>query len=426
MNTSRLDLTRRDLLKLSAAGVLTTASVPWFEAMATEAAQQKAKPKSCILLWMDGGPSQAHTFDPKPEGEYKSIPTAVPGVHVCEYLPRVAAIMKDMVLLRGMSTGEGDHYRAKYLLHTGYPRLGGIDYPALGCIASSEIGAKDSPMPSFVTIDAGFDKTNGGRLYRSAPSYLGVKHSPLAISDPDKGLENLSANAEDAEFAAQLELLLRSEKRFGAEFGAAPVQAKQDAFNRALTLMKSNKVKAFNLESEPAPLREAYGAHKFGKACLMARRLVESGVSFVEVFNRGWDDHEGAGKRVNVRCEWMDRAMATLIADLKQRGLLDTTLIVWMGEFGRSPVKGDGHYARAWTTVLAGGGLKTGQVIGKTDEKSNQPGGTVVERPISVPDFFATICKALDIDPSKQVYAPGERPMRLVDKSAKPIDELFS
>jgi hypothetical protein len=392
--------------------------------MAADAAKSKSKPKACILLWMDGGPSQAHTFDPKPGGEYKSIPTAVPGVQVCEYLPKLAASMKDIALLRGMSTGEGDHYRAKYYLHTGYPRVGGFEHPALGCLASSEIGSKDSPLPNFVTIDAGFDKVNGGRLYRAVPSYVGLKHSPLAVTDPDKGLENLPG-AEDDDFLAGLELLKKSEARFGADYAASPVLAKQAGFDRAVALMRSSKAKAFDLEKEPAKIREAYGSHKFGKSCLLARRLIESGVSFVEIFHRGWDDHEGAGKRIKPRCEWMDPAMATLITDLTDRGMLDDTLIVWMGEFGRSPGKGDGHYARAWTTLLAGGGLKTGQVIGKTDEKGKSPGGTVVERPISVPDFFATICHALGIDHHKELMAPGERPMRMVEKSAKVITELF-
>jgi uncharacterized protein (DUF1501 family) len=415
-------VSRREWLQLTSAGVVTSLGVPWFGRLAQAAAPLR-KPKACILLWMDGGPSQAHTFDPKPGGEYGSIATAVPGIRMTEYLPKLAARMKDLALLRGMSTAEGDHYRAKYYLHTGYNRVGGFEHPAIGCLASAEVGAKDSPLPSFVTIDAGFDKVNGGRLYRSVPSYVGLRHAPLAVTDPDVGLENLPATAEEAEFAAGLELLRKAETRLGG-VPAPAVRAKQAAFDRALALMRSDKARAFNLKLEPEKSRTAYGDHKFGKACLMARRLVESGVSFVEIFHRGWDDHEGAAKRIKPRCEWMDTAMATLLDDLKDRGLLDSTLIVWMGEFGRSPVKGDGHYARAWTTLMAGGGIKTGQAVGKTDEKAKNPGGTVVERPISAPDFFATICAVLGIDPTKELMAPGERPMRIVDKVGKPIVEL--
>jgi uncharacterized protein (DUF1501 family) len=426
MKTPHLPMSRRDVLRLAAAGLLTTPRVPWFQVLAADAARQVKQPKACILLWMDGGPSQAHTFDPKPGGEYQSIATAVPGVRVCDCLPQVAALMKDVALLRGMSTAEGEHYRAKYLMHTGYPRVGAFEHPALGCIAASELGTRDQTLPNFVTIDAGYDfRNDGGRFYRSVPAYLGVRYTPLAVTDPGKGLENLGG-AEDAEFAAQLELLRRSERRSRGEPAAPAEQARRDAFERALTLMTSARSRAFRLDQEPPPVRDRYGAHKFGQACLVARRLVEAGISFVEVFNRGWDDHEKAGERVRVRCQWMDAAMATLITDLKDRGLLDSTLVIWMGEFGRSPVKGENHYPRAWTTVLAGGGLRTGRVVGKTDEKGKQPGGTVVERPISAADFFATICKALGIDPQKEVMAPGDRPMRLVEKTARAIDELLA
>jgi hypothetical protein len=227
----RTELLRRDFLRLSAAGAVTAAGVPWFHTMA-RAAGNAPKPKACILLWMDGGASQAHTFDPKPNGEYASIETAVPGIRVTDCLPKMAAQMKDVALLRSMTTTEGDHYRAKYLMHTGYSRLGGFEHPALGCIASSESLRPANEMPGFVTIDAGFDKGNGGRLYRSVPSYLGVKHTPLAVSDPYKGLENLGTA--DEEFEDQLALLMKSEKRFAAELEAAPVQAKQAAFDRAL------------------------------------------------------------------------------------------------------------------------------------------------------------------------------------------------
>lgn len=419
-----MTLSRRDLLKLSAAGVLGVSGVPWFRAMANDAARQPGRAKSCILLWMDGGPSQAHTFDPKPRGDFATRNTTVPGIHIVDPLPKIADCMSDIALLRGMSTGEGDHYRAKYLLHTGYPRVGAFEHPALGCIASAEIGRPDASMPNFVTIDAGFDKNNGGRLYRSVPAYLGVRHSPLAVADPDKGLENLTG-PEDPNFSAQLELLRRAQRRFASELPDPAVAAHQDALNRAVALMDSNQARAFNVESEPLNLRERYGNHKFGKACLMARRLIEVGVSFVEIFHRGWDDHEGAARAVMRRCPWMDAGIAALLTDLKDRGLLDSTLVVWMGEFGRSPVNGGGHYARAWTTMLAGGGLRTGQAIGRTDENGRNPGGTVVDRPISVPDFFATICQALGIDPAKELHAPGDRPMRLVRAEGHPIRELF-
>ncbi|MEM7234822.1 MAG: DUF1501 domain-containing protein, partial [Planctomycetota bacterium] len=339
-------------------------------------------------------------------------------------LPEMAKVMDDVALIRGMSTGEGGHYRAKYLLHTGYQRVGGFEHPALGCIASHEIGDPRNEIPPFVTIDAGFDKGNGGRLYRNVPSYLGVEHAPLLVRDPNRGLENLKAE-KPSELDRRLALLRKSEARFKGELPDTLVSAKQAAFERAVSLMRSDRAKAFSLDEEPASLRAAYGEHKFGKSCLMARRLIERGVSFVEIFHRGWDDHEGAGKRVRPRCQWMDPAMATLIRDLKQRGMLDDTLIVWMGEFGRSPGAGKDHYPRAWTALLAGGGLNTGQAIGKTDENRKRPGGTVIERPVSTADFMATICKALQIDYHQEFIAEGNRPILVVEEDANPIDELF-
>ncbi len=403
--------------------MLSGVSVPWFESLARAASTQRSAAKACILLWMDGGPSQQHTFDPKPGGEFKAVSTSVPGIQIVEQLPKLSMCMQDMAILRSMRTEINDHYDAKYYLHTGYKRAGAFEHPAIGCIASSQIGLQGDDIPSFVTIDAGFDKGNGGRLYRSVPAYLGPQHSPLAVHDPYQGLENLQADGGD--LAARLELLSRSEQRFASEYPLPAVGAKQAAFERAVRLMRSKRAKAFNLDEEPAKLREAYGEHKFGQSCLLARRLVEAGVSFVEVFHRGWDDHEGAAKRISERAPWMDAGMATLIADLKQRGMLEDTLVIWMGEFGRSPGDGGGHFCNAWSTVWAGGGIKTGQVIGKTTEQGKNPGGAVEDRPINAPDYVATICAALGIHGKEEFMAPGGRPMTLVDKAAKPIHELL-
>jgi uncharacterized protein (DUF1501 family) len=190
--------------------------------------------------------------------------------------------------------------------------------------------------------------------------------------------------------------------------------------------MRSRRARAFNLDEEPAGLRDAYGRHKFGQSCLLARRLVEAGVRFVEVFRRGWDDHGVAAKNVSARAPWLDAGMSTLIRDLKERGMLEDTLVVWMGEFGRTPGNGEGHYCNAWSTVWAGGGIRAGQVIGKTSETGKRPGSEVVERPISAPDYIATLCLALGIDIHQEFMAPGGRPMPLVEKTAQPIKELLA
>jgi hypothetical protein len=423
MRETSLSLSRRELLRLSAAGVLSGATVPWFESFA-RAAIERPRGKACILLWMDGGPSQQHTFDPKPQGEFKSAATAVPGIHIVEQLPQLAQCMDDLVLVRSMTTEINGHYDAKYFLHTGYKRSTALEHPAIGCLASSQLGLVDHDMPAFVTIDAGFDRADGGRLYRSVPAYLGAPHAPLAVHDPSQGLENLSPADDDVD--ARLELLNKSERRFAERYPQPAVKIKQAAFDRAVKLMRSSRAKAFRVEEEPQKVRDAYGQHKFGQSCLLARRLVEAGVSFVEVVHRGWDDHSGAAKPILARAPWMDAGMATLIRDLKARGMLDDTLVVWMGEFGRTPGDGNGHFCRAWSSVLAGGGLKTGQVIGKTSEEGKNPGNDIVDRPVTAPDFMATLCLALGMDIRREFLAPGLRPMLMVDKAAKPITEVLA
>lgn len=414
-------LKRRDLLRLSAAGMLSGVSVPWFESLAG-AAVDRPRGKACILLWMDGGPSQQHTFDPKSGGEFRTTLTSVPGIRIVDQLPRLAQCMQDMALVRSMTTEINGHYDAKYFLHTGFKRTTALEHPAMGCIASSQAGSLDGDMPGFVTIDAGWEiRNDGGRLYRSIPAYLGLQHAPLAVNDPSKGLENLAPAGSDLD--ARLQLLSQSESRFAERYAFPAVGAKQAAFNRAVRLMQSKRSQAFDLEKEPEHIRTAYGDHKFGRSCLLARRLVEAGVSFVEVVQRGWDDHEGAAKPIVARAPWMDAGMAALIRDLKARGMLDDTLVVWMGEFGRSPSQGKDHFCKAWSSVLAGGGIKTGQVVGKTNEGKN-PGSEIIDRPVTSPDLIATLCTALGIDIHQEFLGPGSRPMPLVDKSATPISEL--
>jgi len=422
MAPSHPALTRRELLQLGAAGLLSGVCVPWFETLAASGIP-RPRGKSCILLWMDGGPSQQHTFDPKTHGEFTPHSTAVPGIAIVEHLPRLAQSMDDLAIIRSMTTEINGHYDAKYFLHTGYKRTTEFEHPAIGCIASSQIGLPDDEMPAFVTIDAGFDRPDGGRLYRSVPGYLGPQHAPLAVNDPATGLENLAARG--SRIDDRLRLLAGGEQRFANRYLSPSVTAKQAAFNRAVRLMRSRRSQAFQLDKERDSLRDEYGRHKFGQSCLLARRMIEAGVSFVEVVHRGWDDHNGAAKPIAARAQWMDAGMATLIRDLKVRGLLEDTLVVWMGEFGRTPGDGNGHFSRAWSTVWAGGGIRSGQVIGKTTEGAKSPGSDVVDRPVKAPDFIATLCLALGIDIQTQFLAPGNRPMPLVDHSASPVQELL-
>jgi hypothetical protein len=423
-------LSRRDWMTLAAAGVGGASLSGWLGVLAghARAAAPPARGKSCILLWMDGGPSHIDTFDPKPDadetyrGDLASIPTSVAGVRVCEKFPKVARLMQHAAILRGMSTQEADHGRARIHLHTGYrPAVGGVTYPVLGATVSAELGRPDSPLPNFVVTGAGIGKF----AVLGNPGYRGPRHQPLVVADPRRGLENLKPATSADDFEDRANVLNQLEQGFARTHGAGPADAHNATFQGALRLMRSEKAKAFDLSLEPEASARPYGDSPFGRCCLLARRLVEAGVRFVEVNLGGWDTHvKRAADNAKGLMTQVDDGMAALIGDLHARGRLRDTLIVWMGEFGRTPKvnrnAGRDHWARSWSTVLAGGGIKGGQVIGKTDDK----GASVTERPISVRDFMATVCTVLGIDYAKKVNTPIGRPIRIVEAGEKPIREL--
>jgi hypothetical protein len=416
-------LSRRDLLKLSAAGVAATSASGWLNVLASHAAQTGARHKSCIVLWMEGGPSHKDTFDLKPgtkdAGEFRPIATSAPGLTISEHLPKLAKQMHHAAVLRGMSTGEGAHGRARYYLHTGYKEgVGGIIHPSLGAIVSAELGRPDSAMPNFVAVGRG----NYGA------GFLGAHHQPLIVGNPARGVENLRPLVPAQQFDRRVGLLEDMESAFLRDYQAGPGRDHRTTYRRAVTLMQSREAKAFDLAQEPASSRAAYGSGAFADGCLLARRLVEVGVSFIEVTLGGWDTHQDNFSRVKRLSQQIDTPVAALLTDLKQRGLLDSTLVVWMGEFGRTPrinkrgpKPGRDHYPRAWSTVLFGGGIKGGQAIGRTDRE----GATVIERPVSALDFMATVCQVLKINYNKQNNTPNGRPIRIVEKGARPIKEVF-
>jgi hypothetical protein len=430
--SSRSNVARRDLLKLSAAGVMGASSTGWLLPRLAFANENKAeRPRACIMLHMQGGMSQHHTFTvPEFKAQNEQIQTAVPGVQFCELFPKLAQRMGDICLIRGMSTGNTVHERARSMMHTGYNPNGTVTYPSVGNIASCELGMADAELPNFVAIHGGSDGDGAGAPHRSAPSYLGPKHAPIAVNDPAKGLENLRSSVEAREFESGARLLDEFETTLQTGRSSSAAAAHQANVRRALQLMNSQKMQAFEIDREPLAIRESYGSSHFGKSLLLARRLVEAGTPFVEVTLSGWDDHGGAQKKVAGRAAYMDPAVAYLIEDLKQRGLFENTLIVLMSEFGRTPQLADsgynqtlgaGHYANAWTTFMAGCGVQGGRVIGKVDAK----GGEVTDRPVNVQEFLATMCHALGIDYQKEYLAKDGRPMTFLTKSAKPVAEVF-
>jgi hypothetical protein len=437
-------LTRRGFLASAAAS---TSLVGWLGRLAA-ADPDRPRPKACILLWMAGGPSHIDTWDPKPDapatirGEFGTIETSVSGIRISEHFPKFARLMKHAAILRGMSTQESDHKLATYHLHTGYQnRSGAVAYPSLGALVSRELGKRDVPLPNFVTIGRGPQEA-------LSSGFLGPDFQPLGVTDPARGLDFIEPASRDQEAGRQADLLQELEKPFQQLYRSEAGKAHRTALERAVRLMSSQQKQAFDLSREPDSVRAAYVGSAageasrpggkaissapggFGQGCLMARRLIEAGVPFVEVVmgdGVGWDTHRDNFPRTRALSLECDTAMSALVEDLQARGLLDTTLIVWMGEFGRSPRcdgGGRNHWAKAWSTVLIGGGIKGGQVVGKTDAE----GAEVIERPISVTDFLGTINTVLGIDYRQNNHPAGvNRPIPIVDtsKGVKVLTELL-
>jgi uncharacterized protein (DUF1501 family) len=442
---SEFSISRRDWLQLASIGAVGGSMAGWFEALAGDAAANPQRRRSCILLWMSGGPSQMDTFDLKPGhengGPFKEAATSLPGLRICEHLPELAKRAEQLAIVRSLTSKEGDHAQATQFVHTGYLPRGPIRYPTLGSLVAKELGAAAAELPSFVSI-APFRALSPASY---SAGFLGPQFAPLIVGTQATNGETSvddSLNVEDLQPPAgqdlktaegRLELLQSLNDRFVGEHADMPAIGHTTAYARAVRLMRSAAGSAFKLDQEPAALRDRYGRNRFGQGCLLARRLVEQGVPFVEVAlgglgdaALGWDTHAENFETVRKLCQVLDPAWSTLIDDLKQRGLLESTLIVWMGEFGRTPkinpAGGRDHHPQAWSAVLSGGGIRGGQAFGST----SADGGSVAEHPVTVPDFLATVCGALGIDPLKQNDSNLGRPIRLVDPSAKPIAEVLA
>jgi hypothetical protein len=330
--------------------------------------------------------------------------------------------MNHGAIIRGMSTAEADHGRARVYMHTGYrPGAGGITYPGLGSTVSAEIPRPDSPLPNFVVAGEPLNKHDVIR----DPGYRGSRHQPLVLTDLSRGLENVAPAAPPEEFDRRTRLLGQLEQHFARSTQAPAAQAHAAGLTAALQLMRSDRRDCFDLSLEPEASRSSYGDTDFGRGCLLARRLVEAGIAFVEVYLANWDSHtRPVAEKTRDLMTQVDFGVSALLNDLRSRGLLDSTLVIWMGEFGRTPrvnqAGGRDHFARAWSTVLFGGGIRAGQVIGATD----RTGSEVTERPVSVMDFMATTCHLLGIDYTKEIDTPAGRPVRIVDKGERLIQEL--
>lgn len=405
-------------------------SLGWRDLVVAAAEKLRKNNKKVILLWMDGGPSQFDTFNTKigsaNQGPATAIDTNVTGVQFADFWPKTAQQMDKIALIRSMVSKEAEHDRAITLVRTGYPPSVTVRYPTFGSVVAQNRDDVTFDLPAFVRIGKPRIATRDVDF-----GVLGVRYASFNI---DKA-GTLPPNVLPAVPADVLQRRLALSAKFDGEFarggGEAEVTQKREVYDRTARFVLSPRIDVFDLEKEPAPLRDAYGRTNFGQGCLLARRLIERGVSFVEVISTGdrndagWDTHTNGYRDQPYLCAEVDPAYSTLLTDLADRGMLDDTLVIWMGEFGRTPkIKTDGgrdHYSKGWITCLSGAGVHGGQVIGATDKD----GVDVSDRPVSVQDLFVSFCHVLGINPREEYVTPDERPIKLVE-GGELIKELFS
>lgn len=377
--------------------------------------------RHCIVLFMHGGASQIDTWDPKPTsengGEFAAIESAVSGLRVSEHLPGLAARMQQLSLIRTLAAKEGNHERARYLMHTGFAPQGGVVHPGLGSHAARSWATKADELPGYVSIGAP----------GPTPGYLGAAWSAFTVPRASRTVRNLAPPVELSPRRSdrRLELWRALEDGFAADHGSAQVRGSRDLGERAVALTRSPKLAAFDLEQVPAATRARYGEHEFGLGCLRARQLVEAGVGFVEVGMRGWDTHEDNFTRVRRLSGELDGAMSALIDDLVASGKWSETLLVWLGDFGRTPRinerGGRDHFPAISSAVLGGGPIRAGQVVGST----SADGMSIRDRPVSVPDLFATLTTALGLAGDEVHVTAAGRPVTTVDEAGRPVAELL-
>ena len=413
-------LTRRDLLR---AGLMTgvgfgVSSI--LERLALAAPGTTARAKAMILLYMNGGPSHIDTWDPKAgkvAGPAKAIATSVPGVMISEHMPQLARLANKLAIVRGMTSKEGNHQRAQYLLRTGYSPNPTVAHPSLAAWVAKKLGEPATGLPSSVSL--------GGPSLGAG--FFGVQYGPFVVQTPGQMPQNVGygPGVDDTRFESRKRLLDGLDSGFAAQTGDVKVEGRRKLYEKADRLMHASALKAFDASEEPEAVRAAYGDTPFGRGCLTAARLVASGVRFVEVTLDGWDTHNDVFGRTKKLMGTLDPAMSGLLEDLQRRGLADSTLVVWMGDFGRTPnINGnDGrdHFPNAWSAVLAGGGIKGGVVHGETDAQ----GAKVVKDPVTVPNLLATVATTLGLDPGEMAQSPAGRPISLTDGGA-PVRSILA
>jgi hypothetical protein len=377
-----------------------------------------------VVIWLAGGASQLETWDPKPGtntgGPFQTIATSMPGVHICELLPYTARLMHRMAIVRGVNTAEDDHGKGAVIMQTGRRPEPAMTYPHLGSACARLLAREDNPLPGHIHISP---RGNGG-VNEADAAFLGPRFASITLDD-GKAPANISRPIDltwEADQARQ-ELRVKASERFLRRRRTAQTEAYTHSYDLAAQLMKRKAL--FDTGSEPEKVRDRYGRHDFGRHCLMARRLLEGGATFVKVTHTNYDTHhENFDFHIEQLGEF-DRPFAALLEDLEVRGLLDTTLVIVMSEFGRTPTinrnYGRDHWSRAWSVALAGGGIKGGAVVGKT----NANGTAVTERMVNGGDLFHTYFRALGLDPKKNYYI-DQRPIPMADPKGNAIAEVLA
>ncbi len=415
-------MSRRHFINhLAGAAALVSPATAFTNSILANATDMKKRHKAAIMLWMGGGPSSMDIWDLKPGaptgGPFKQISTSADGVAICEHMPLMAKQMHHMAIVRSMSTREADHMRGRYYMHTGYVPNPNVEHPSYGAVISHELADQvpNLEIPPFVSV-------GGGSV---GPGFLGMTWSPFVV-DSNGNVRNLEMGVDPARLAQRMEMLATIEKRFIGERRGASADDHAKVLDKTVKLMTSPQMDAFKVMKEPKDIQEKYGASGFGRGCLMARRLVEAGVPFVEVDLGGWDNHANIFPTLqDQKLPMLDQAMSALVADLADRGMLDDTVVMWMGEFSRTPnINGGGgrdHWARSWSVVVGGGGFKRGVVVGET----SSDGKEVVSEAYSSQDLMASVLKSLGVSLETTFTAKNGRPMKIAN-SGKVIKELFA
>jgi hypothetical protein len=414
-------MTRRHFAShVAGASAMFGASFALGNSLRVHAADMKKRHKSAILLWMSGGPATIDLWDLKPGtangGPFKPISTSG-DVQICEHLPMMAKQMKHMSIVRSMSTREADHDRGRYYMHTGYVPDPNIEHPSYGAVIAHELMAQRSSLeiPPFVSV--------GGAS--EGPGFLGMSWAPFNVSTNGR-IRNLESKGEDKlGMDYRKRALALIENGFIAQRRGSIAEDHRKVLGKTYDVLSSEQMKAFNVDSEPTEVKERYG-RGFGEGCLLARRLVEAGVPFIEVDLGGWDMHRGIHTELaDTKLPMLDKAMSALVEDLSQRGLLEDTVVIWMGEFGRTPrINGDAgrdHWARSWSAVVGGGGIKGGIAVGATSPEGTE----VVTETYSSEDLMSSVCKALGISLETTFHSRSGRPMKIAN-GGKLITELFT